>query len=221
MESANLVRGLRDQIASRLRAEILAGRLAEGTPLREIELSERFGVSRGPIREALQQLTYEGILTGIPNRGVRVAPAAPNVVRELVVPIRRTLETFALRQFVEDINDDDFDRWELILSRMQRACERVDFAEVAEQDIAFHRSIVSRAGQEDLVAIWSVLVARIWAHFRQNNPTYRDPMELYREHRELVDVFRKGDPEASISALRTHIESGAPRRAPSRKKRKS
>jgi DNA-binding GntR family transcriptional regulator len=220
MESG-LVRGLRDQIVDRLRAEILAGRLAEGTPLREVELSSRFGVSRGPIREALQQLTYEGILTGVPNRGVRVAPAAPDVVRELIVPIRRTIEIFAMRQFVDEISEEDLDFWEAILGRLRSACERKDFADIAEQDVAFHRSILSRARQEDLLAIWSVLVARIWTHFRRTSPKYADAMEIYQEHRDLVDVFRKGDPDASIAALQAHIESDAPLRRPARKKRRS
>ncbi|MEX0642546.1 MAG: GntR family transcriptional regulator [Pirellulales bacterium] len=216
-----LVRGLRDQIVDRLRSEVLSGRLSEGTPLREIELSSRFGVSRGPIREALQQLTYEGILVGQPNRGVRVAPAAPDVVRELVVPIRRAIETFALRQFIGELDSDDFVHWESILSRLRSACERANFAEIAEQDIAFHRSILSRSRQEDLLAIWSVLVARIWTHFRENNPKYSDPMEIYQEHRALLSVFREGDPEAAVAALQSHIESDAPYRPPSRTKPKS
>jgi DNA-binding GntR family transcriptional regulator len=215
-----LIRGLRDQIVDRLRAEVLSGRLAEGTPLREIELSSRFGVSRGPIREALQQLTYEGILKGLPNRGVRVAPAAPDVVRELIVPIRRTIETFALRHFIEEVDDEDFENWESILNRLRSACERGDFAEIAEQDIALHRSFLSRAPQEDLLAIWSVLVARIWTHFRENNPKYADPMEIYQEHCDLINVFREGDPDAAVAALQEHIESDAPRRPPSRKKQK-
>jgi DNA-binding GntR family transcriptional regulator len=221
MESS-LVRGLRDQIVDRLRGEILAGRLPEGTPLREVELSSRFGVSRGPVREALQQLTYEGILTGVPNRGVRVAPAAPDMVRELIVPIRRTIELFALRQFVKDINEEDLNFWEGILSRLRSACERKDFAEIAEQDVAFHRSILSRARQEDLLAIWSVLVARIWTHFRRTSPKYDNVMDIYQEHRDLVDVFRKGDAEASIAALQAHIESDGPSRSRRpRKKRRS
>jgi DNA-binding GntR family transcriptional regulator len=215
-----LIRGLRDQIVDRLRAEVLAGRLAEGTPLREIELSSRFGVSRGPIREALQQLTYEGILVGLPNRGVRVAPAAPDVVREIVIPIRRTIETFALRQFIEEAGKEDFDHWESILKRLRTACERANFAEIAEQDIAFHRSILSRAGFEDLLAIWSALVSRIWTHFRENNPRYADPMEIYQEHRDLLDVFRKGNADKAVAALQSHIESDAPN-PPRRKKLKS
>lgn len=211
----SLIRGLRDQIVDRLRAEVLSGRLAEGTPLREIELSSRFGVSRGPIREALQQLTYEGILTGLPNRGVRVAPTAPDVVRMLVVPIRRTIETFALRQFIEDINDDDLACWESILSRLRSACERGDLAEIAEQDIALHRSFLSRSHQEDLLAIWSVLVARIWTHFRENNPKYSDPMEIYQEHRDLINVIRDSDADTAVAALQAHIESDAPHQTPS------
>lgn len=214
-----LIRGLRDQIVDRLRAEVLAGRLAEGTPLREIELSSRFGVSRGPVREALQQLTYEGILVGLPNRGVRVAPAAPDVVREIVIPIRLTIETFALRQFIEEAAEEDFDHWDSILKRLRTACERADFAEIAEQDIAFHRSILSRAGFEDLLAIWSALVSRIWTHFRENNPRYSDPMEIFEEHRVLLKVFRTGDADKAVAALQSHIESDAPN--PRRKKPKS
>src|SRR5262249_1936544 len=155
--------------------EVLGGQLPEGTPLREIELSSRFGVSRGPIREALQQLTYEGILKGIPNRGVRVAPVAPDLVRELIRPIRLAVETFALRQFADQINSDDIAQFELILKQMRSACERGDIPEIAEQDVALHRAIIYRSRNEDLLAIWSVLVGRIWTHFREMSPRYPDP----------------------------------------------
>jgi DNA-binding GntR family transcriptional regulator len=122
---------------------------------------------------------------------------------------------------VDEISEEDLDFWEAILGRLRSACERKDFADIAEQDVAFHRSILSRARQEDLLAIWSVLVARIWTHFRRTSPKYADAMEIYQEHRDLVDVFRKGDPEASIAALKAHIESDAPLRRPARKKRRS
>ncbi len=112
-----LIRGLREQIVEQLRSDILSGRLAEGSPLREIELSRRFGVSRGPVREALQQLSHEGVVVAELNRRMRVGPAVPDSIRELVMPIRRTIETYALRLFFHDINEDDFARWNDILGR--------------------------------------------------------------------------------------------------------
>ena len=63
---------LREQIADRLRADLLSGNIPEGESLTEQELSERFAVSRTPVREALQQLTYEGLLEGRRFAGVRV-----------------------------------------------------------------------------------------------------------------------------------------------------
>jgi DNA-binding GntR family transcriptional regulator len=206
-----LVRGLRDQIVDRLRAEVISGSLPEGTPLREIDLSSRFGVSRGPIREALQQLTFEGLLTGTPNRGVQVAPLPSEDVRGLIIPIRRTIETFALRQFFDQVGASDFAHWDSILIRLRLACEQKNYIEIAEQDIALHRSIIARSGQGDLHAIWSVLVARILTHFRANHPKYPDPMDIYYEHRDLFEVFRSGDVEAAVSALAGHIESESPK----------
>ena len=144
MTADTLIRGLREQIVERLRGEILSGRLSEGTPLREVELSERFGVSRGPIREALQQLTHEGMLVSLRNCGVRVAPDPPDSIRELVTPIRETIEVFALRLFVNDMREEDFARWEAILGRLKAACEKRDYAAIAEQDMALHRSLLQR-----------------------------------------------------------------------------
>jgi len=205
MPVIQLIKGLREQIVEQLRDDILAGRLPEGTALREIELSEQFGVSRGPIREALQQLTHEGVVVAQRNRGVHVAPLAPEEIRELVTPIRRTIETYALRLFFDDINDDDFDIWNQILNRLELACRRRDYAAIAEQDIALHRSFLQRAGQPDLMAIWSVLVARVRHHFRETHLSYDDAMEIHAEHRALIACFCHGDVEVAVTELEENI----------------
>ncbi len=205
MSTIQLVKGLREQIVEWLRDEILSGRLPEGAPLRETELSQRFGVSRGPIRETLQQLVHEGLLVAERNRGVRVAPQASDSIRELVVPIRRTIETYALRLFFDDINKEDFETWNEILVRLKAACRQRDYAAIAEQDIALHRSFLERARQPDLMAIWSVLVARVRHHFRKMHLTYDNPLEIYTEHRALIDVFRAGNVETAVKELADNI----------------
>jgi DNA-binding GntR family transcriptional regulator len=205
---AELVRrGLREQIADRLRDDIFSGRLADGERLSEPMLVKRFGVSRAPIREALVKLTEEGLLIAKPNCGVKVAPTTPDAIQELVLPIRRTIETYALRHIFDDINEDDYRTWQEILERMKRACRERDFATAVEQDIAFHRSILERACQGDLLAIWATLVARLRNYFRQNYTKYdHDPMELYEEHRRIVEAFRSGNKERAVKALEDNIE---------------
>jgi len=200
-------RGLRTQIADRLRDDILSGRIAEGERLSEPKLVKRFAVSRAPIREALVQLTQEGLLVAKPNCGVTVAPSAPNAIQELVVPIRRTIEIFALKLFFFFFNDDDYRLWDDILRRLKTACQQRDWATCAELDIAFHRSLLERAGQADLLAIWASIVVRLRNYFQQNNVKYdRDPMELYEEHRGIVEAFRSGDLENAVKALERNIE---------------
>src|SRR6185312_14873132 len=78
---APVVRSLGQQIAQELRNDIISGRLRDGEPLREVELSRRFGTSRGPIRDALLELTMEGMLVTQRRGGVAVAPAAGDEIR--------------------------------------------------------------------------------------------------------------------------------------------
>src|SRR5262245_21011464 len=172
--------GLRKQIADRIREDVLAGRFEDGERLRETELVARFGVSRTPIREALVQLTHEGLLEGRPNCGVKVATSPPDSIREFIVPLRRTIETYALRQFFHEIGPSDLKRWQQILARLREACRQRDFAATAECDIAFHRSILERAGQPALLSIWSAIVVQIRRHFRASHERYPNPLDIYR-----------------------------------------
>jgi DNA-binding GntR family transcriptional regulator len=206
MESPLRNQSLREQIADHLRNDLLCGRLAEGARLNEADLARRFGVSRTPIREALQQLSTEGLLEGTRNVGVRVARRPLDSIRELVVPIRRSVETFALRLFFDSITERDFEIWNAILEKMRLACLADDFSAIAEQDIAFHRSIVSRAGQRDLDAIWSSIVVRIRHHFCETQQRdYIQPISIYDEHVRLLDIFRRRDIEVAVEALEKNI----------------
>lgn len=205
--ATDIVRGLRNQIADRLREDILSGRLQEGERLSETWLADRFGVSRGPVREALVHLTQEGLLVSRPNRGVRVAAATAESVHDLLIPIRRAIETFALRLVFDDLNDDDFRLWDETLQRMAAACARQNWAAAVEQDIAFHRALLERSGQPDLLAIWSTLVARIRRHFWRTHMSRKDnPIDVHADHRLLIDAFRGGDKEAAVRALEQHID---------------
>ncbi|MGD9648491.1 MAG: GntR family transcriptional regulator [Pirellulales bacterium] len=198
---AGLVFGLREQIVERLRDDLLCGRIGAGERLSEQALVDRFGVSRTPIREALAQLTHEGLLELLPHRGVRVAETPPDEIRELIVPIRRTLESFALGLIFDSLGVDDFRYWETLLDEFKQACKAKDCNATVQCDIAFHRSIIRRAHQKDLEAIWSAIVARVRSHFWQSHRSYQDLMELYREHKRIVDIFRQGDKQAAIDAL--------------------
>ena len=95
---AEPVKAITDQIADRLRCELLAGKYEVGQPLREARMAEQFGVSRGPIRKVFEKLTREGLLVARTNLGVFVAHQPTEEIRELLRPLRVKIETYALER---------------------------------------------------------------------------------------------------------------------------
>lgn len=206
MSQVDLTSNPSASIADQLRMEIITGRIEEGAALREVSLAERFEVSRAPIREALKQLAHEGMVESKPNCGMRVAPSSSKSMQELVIPLRQTVETFALRSIFDDLNDEDFAEWEALLSEMKAACEEQDFLQLTELDIKFHQSIVARSPEQGLMTIWLTLVSRLRRHFLEGFQKPNDPMKVYYEHLAIVSMFRSGKLEPSIQALISNID---------------
>ncbi|OAI49020.1 hypothetical protein AYO44_01055 [Planctomycetaceae bacterium SCGC AG-212-F19] len=190
-----------EQIVQQLRQDVLSGRLAEGEHLHEVKLAERFGVSRGPVRDALLHLTKEGLLVCKPNCGVEVSAPPSERVRALVVPIRRQIETFALDLAFDQATPDDIREWEVILESLRAACAQNDLPHVVEFDMAFHRWIVARPDEPGLLAMWLPVVCRM----RLGYSKHEKLDDVYPEHLKIAAAFKKGNRKAAAKALEANI----------------
>ena len=202
MSEAPVFRTIREQVADRIRTDVLSGRLSEGSSLREQSLARQYGVSRAPIRDALLQLTQEGLLVAKPNCGVKVGSPSGEEIQPLVVELRRKIEVFALRRVFSKLTDADIDRLDETVQRLRIACETEDLAAVVQQDMALHRYILEATGNTDLLSMWLPIVSRMFLHYSR----HRNMMESYREHAAIVDAIRKKDKRAAIAALKENIQ---------------
>lgn len=209
MPATTPVKSVRDQIVNRLRGELLSGQHAPGSPMREEGLAKRFGVSRMPIRNALQQLVQEGLLVAKQNCGVSVALPPTSLVTGLLTPLRAQIETYALRQCLPVMTAGHFDRLRAIIEEMSMACGRKDDAAVIDNDFAFHQFLLTAAGLDEIVPVWKSVVARMRDfHIRSNQTMLLDYGVIPFVHERLLDTFQSSDVEAAACALASHIENG-------------
>ena len=197
-----IYRTMPQQIAAHLRNEVLSGKLKAGDPLREIEISERFGVSRGPVREALRKLTQQGLVVLEPNKGVRVAPTPNARVRPLIVELRRTIEIFVVDNSFEDITNNIVTALDSVLENIKAACEKEDVAALVEYDLQFHKLIIECHEDAEIFEIWEPIMIRMMMHYER----FTNLMDSYHEHKRIVDAIRDGNKTKAIQALRENIQ---------------
>ena len=202
MSAGPVFRTLREQIADRIRSDVLTGRLEEGENLREASLAKHYGVSRAPIRDALLQLTQEGLLVAKPNCGVRVGDSLHEELQPLIVNLRRKIETFALERALGKLTETDCDALDSSVEKLRKACKSKDLAQMVECDMAFHRTIVESAEDPDLVAIWLPIVSRMFLHYSR----HANILDSYREHAEIAKAIRAKDLDAATQALVANIQ---------------
>ncbi|WP_068261779.1 GntR family transcriptional regulator [Janibacter limosus] len=193
-----------------LRDDILAGRLAPGTPVDEVTTAAQHDVSRTPVREALRALTSEGLLVPGPRRQLQVVDISPEHRRE-VVALRVALESAAAEQACLRRTDEDLDRLRALVSRQRRHAKGEDAAAFLEADEAFHRALAEVAQMPTLMLLLDQLGAFVRLA-RLGQPTPQQHMlALAREHDHLLDLLEEGDAETLAATLAEHIRSRAPR----------
>lgn len=194
-------RSVREQVTDRLREEILLGKFEAGEALREIPLAERFQVSRGPVRDALLQLSQEGLLDSVPNRGVRVGKVWDQKLIPVMAKTRFDLESFAISELIANRPEEFFDNIRHNLRLFKLACEDGEMPAVVHLDLQFHRLLLRQCGHVGLESVWLPLLGGL------RLPYWRHKLltESYHEHKQIADAIEQGGGAEATAALKKNI----------------
>ncbi|MBE1493526.1 DNA-binding GntR family transcriptional regulator [Amycolatopsis lexingtonensis] len=193
-------RGLADEVADRLRDAIFDGGYAPGSQLREVELAEALGVSRGPVREALLKLEREGLVRGEWHRGTTVTALSDVDVEELD-SLRAALEQLAVALVVE--RGSDLAEIDAVVARMERAA---DEHEMVRCDLAFHDAVYAAAGHRRLREAWEAIRSQVHLFLLTRIGVESEGYlaGIPAEHRQLADALRARDREAALELFAVH-----------------
>ena len=197
---------LRDVVFNTLRQAILRGELKPGERLMEIQLANKLGVSRTPIREAIRKLELEGLVLMIPRRGAEVAEITEKSLRD-VLEVRRALEELAVKLACRKIQPEEIQELKDAAKEFERALQSKDVTLFAEADVKFHDIIYRITDNQRLI--------QLLYNFREQMYRYRveylkreDAHEtLVKEHQVIIEMIEKGDEENAMKAVCAHIDN--------------
>jgi len=190
---------LKDVIAAEIRELVFSGQLRPGQKVDQTGLSEALGVSRIPIREALIGLEREGLVRNVARRGAFVAPLSREDIRDHF-EIYGQLAALASRRAAINIVDEDLERLEVILEKMEASTADLD----AMND-EFHRIINRACASPRLMAVLRLLSESMPARFFENSPEWSSDAQA--DHRRMLDALRSRDPDASGEATLEHFRT--------------
>ncbi|HET8987376.1 MAG TPA: GntR family transcriptional regulator [Humibacillus sp.] len=181
----------------RLRSEILSGALVPGERLVEEQLTQRFQISRAPLREALRLLMEQGLVEHLPRRGARVKTYSDRDFDELFA-VRNALERFALTQTGgHGLEGRDLTGVESALETLRGAAQRSDRLAASNAHRAFHLALVALAGNRQLLVTYEPIIVKLQLYMAANLRREADtssPIEGVRRHERLLDALLQGDP---------------------------
>lgn len=199
------ITSLPHKIMDDIRKAILQGKLKSGDRLREVDISEQMGVSRGPLREALRMLEQEGLLISQPYKGTIVAEITGEEVLEVLIPIRLTIEQFAIGKALPLIHTQNIEYLSDIVAEMKEGATQKNLYKIVQCDLAFHEYLIGLAKLPSLKSTWKSIYNRTLLHFMMQGQSYEDLNELWKDHKKLLDMIQEGDLEKIKGELVHHI----------------
>lgn len=196
-------RTLAEQIAARMRDDVLSGQLAAGRRLSQEALAEQYAVSRVPVRDALRMLHAEGLISTHPRFGTTVAPLSVPDLEELY-EMRVALEPVVARLATPNVRPRDRDEMARQLEIMGSSSQ--DSAGWFAAHAAFHRALNERSGRERICALVDSLRAQTERHVRAYQLLEWPAIELQVEHEVIHAAVGRGDPEEVATVVREHLE---------------
>ena len=187
---------LRDVVFNTLRQAILRGELKPGERLMEIQLANKLGVSRTPIREAIRKLELEGLVLMIPRKGAEVAEITEKNMRD-VLEVRKALEELAVQLACDKITKEE-------IEEMKKAAE--DF-KIAEADVRFHDIIYMATDNQKLIQLLNNLREQMYRYRVEYLKREEAHPQLIAEHAAIIEYISKGEKKAATDIMCKHIDN--------------
>ena len=203
---------LRDVVFNTLRQAILRGELKPGERLMEIQLANKLGVSRTPIREALRKLELEGLVNMVPRKGAEVADITEKSLRD-VLEVRKALEELSVQLACEKITEEEIEELKRVAERFKDTLNDQDVTKIAEADVAFHDVIYTATDNQKLILLLNNLREQMYRYRVEYLKKEEAYPQLIAEHEELIDniscksgshgfqhafIFRHGSPDRPV-----------------------
>lgn len=197
---------LRDVVFNTLRQEILTGKLKPGERLMEIQLANKLGVSRTPIREAIRKLELDGLVIMIPRRGAEVAQITLKDLKD-VMEVRCALDVLAIELACERMGQEELSTLYHTCENFREAVKTKDTRKIAEADVAFHDAIVLSTQNTRLIQLVSNLAEQMYRYRFEYLKDASSHEMLQQEHMEMYQSIVKKDKVTAASIVRKHIDN--------------
>jgi DNA-binding GntR family transcriptional regulator len=195
---------LRDAVIRLIEEALLMGELSPGSRIVEAELARQAGISRGPVREAIQQLVGEGVLVQYPSRGTFVVQWTPQAVEEAYT-LRAVLERLAIQEAAKRATPEDITQLQAIVDEMAVHARDGDNRALVRLDVRFHEHLYALSGHSLLQEVLARLRRRLYALMGMDEGYMLHKDEMARDHQRIVDALRAGDPALAGEVISAHI----------------
>ena len=197
---------LRDVVFNTLRQAILRGELKPGERLMEIQLANKLGVSRTPIREAIRKLELEGLVVMIPRKGAQVARITEKNLKD-VLEVRRALDMLAVRLACSRMDDEYKKQLREACDEFARVVKNNNTKDITEADVRFHDIINKATGNDRLIQLVNNLAEQMYRYRLEYIKDAAYHNRLVAEHEEIYSAIMDGDEERAAKAVVLHIDN--------------
>ncbi|WP_313456224.1 GntR family transcriptional regulator [Pseudomonas sp.] len=198
---------LSEHVFRRIQAAIVKGDIAPGSKISEPELARTYGISRGPLREAIHRLEGQRLLVRVPHVGARVVSLSHAELIELY-EIRESLEGMACRLAAARMSQADIDELRAVLQTHERdAAFQAGLGYYQQEgDYDFHYRIIHGSGNQTLVNMLCGELYQLVRMYRiQFSATPNRPRQAFSEHHRILDAIESRDGELAELLMRRHI----------------
>jgi len=198
--------GLAERAAEAIVLGVASGALQPGQRLVEVELARLLQMSRVPLREALKILEAQGIVESTPHRGTHIATFDETRIDE-ICEARLALEKIAMHGAMAAYRRDPslLARLDKILGAMERAAQHLEWIEISQADLDFHREICRASGNAIVQKLWDALARHVLIVFGKEIRSERDAKTIVAQHKRLRDILAAGKADALDDELDQHI----------------